>query len=505
MRILLVPLDDRPVNVTLPAMVAAVAGARCVAPPAALLGRAREPADPDALTDWVRDTAGAADAVVACLDTLAYGGLIASRTSGHPTADALGRWSVLADLRRERPELPVLAVSTVLRASDSYHGVEEPDYWPRYGRELHALGGALHRRYAGHDGTRLAELRAAVPDEVRRDFLTRRLRNHAANLDAVRLAATGVLSTLLVTSDDTAEWAAGTLEEGWLRHWIDALGAGDRVHVHPGADEVGSVLVARAVLGAAGLAPTVRVHCPVPGADRVAPYENVPVSVTAARQVRAAGGTVVTAGDADVHLVLHPPAPGGPGWHSDFRPDPDPAAVAPVAALAARLVRDGRLVAVADTRYANGADPVLLDALTAAADPYDLAAYAGWNTAGNTIGTAVAHALARYAGRTTGRGDEDAHRRLVAHRLLEDGGYQAGVRGRLERRLGGADVARLDGGTLADAESWLADALGEHLAAAPWGRGLRIAPGTVRLPWRRTFEVDFALGPADGGWPVVPR
>jgi hypothetical protein len=46
MRIALLPLDDRPVNGRLPAMVAAIAGAELLMPPVELLPRMREPSDP---------------------------------------------------------------------------------------------------------------------------------------------------------------------------------------------------------------------------------------------------------------------------------------------------------------------------------------------------------------------------------------------------------------------------------------------------------------------------
>jgi len=474
-------------------MVAAVAGADCQLPPPDVLGRFRTPADTDGIADWLGTAADGADAAVVCLDTLGYGGLIPSRITAEDTETVLRRWAVLRELRTAVPDRPLYGVSVVMRASNSYHGDEEPPYWPRVGRELHELGAVLHAERTGDPVAprRRAELESLVPQDIRADFLTRRLRNHVLNLEAIRLAAAGVFDTLLVTSDDTAEYAAGSVEGDWLRYWISALHAGGTVLAHPGADEVGSVLVAKALLRHAGLAPTVRVHCPVPGADaRIAPYENVPVAQTAARQVAAAGGRLVTDGPADLHLVLNPPAVDGAGWGVGFAPDPDPAAVAPVAATVRDLLGAGHLVALADVRYVNGADPLLLSHL--GAELTGLAGYAGWNTAGNTIGSVLGHGLARFAGLRTGTGDETAHRRLLGHRLLEDAGYQADVRNEVATALGGTG-ANLRPTDLADAERRVADGLADRLAAAPWRAGLRLVPGSVRLPWGRTFEVDFAL------------
>jgi hypothetical protein len=46
--------------------------------------------------------------------------------------------------------------------------------------------------------------------------------------------------------------------------------------------------------------------------------------------------------------------------------------------------------------------------------------------------------------------------------------------------------------TCAAIEAGLARIL-DSLRARGIGEGLRLAPGSVRLPWRRTFEVDFDL------------
>lgn len=490
----LVPLDERPVNVTLPQMAVATAGAECRVPPAELLASGRTPADRAGLADWLLQQSQQVSALVVCLDTLAYGGLIGSRISDQDTPDALSGWQVLDTIHTSRPDLPIFAVSVITRAANQDDAGEEPQYWQHYGRRLHALGGALHRRHNGVDHE-LSALIDQVPAATRTDYLSRRLRNHELNLEAIRRVADGTLTRLLITSDDTAAWSAGSLEDRWLRYWVEALELDEQVLLHPGADEVGICLSTRAVLAATPHVPTVRVHVPVPGGDRIAPFENRPIIETAHSQVQAAGAQIVDDGPADLHLVINPPSADGAGWHSNFVPDPAQRPIASVVQTVTSLVADGQQVAVADTRYANGADPVLVDELVAGLDPRRLAGYAGWNTAGNTLGAAIGHGLAWSTGIPDGRPDPAAHRRLIAHRLLEDRCYQAGLRGELETWLleRGWGNANLDDDQLVAAQDWLTDALDSALVAAPWGAGLHLQPESVQLPWRRTFEADFTL------------
>ncbi len=63
--------------------------------------------------------------------------------------------------------------------------------------------------------------------------------------------------------------------------------------MYPGADEVGAVLVARALVSAGGARPTWRVACGEDdGLTRIPNFENAPVRDSLVRQIVAAGGIV---------------------------------------------------------------------------------------------------------------------------------------------------------------------------------------------------------------------
>ncbi|MEO7375683.1 MAG: DUF4127 family protein, partial [Nakamurella sp.] len=284
LRIALVPLDERPVCTELPGMVAAVAGAAVTTPPADLMPRFRTPGDPAGLARWLQGQARNADEAVVSLDSLGHGGLVPSRLGAEPAGTVTRRWETL-----RRLAIPVHASAVVMRTPDADDATEEPAYYESYGRALHRLSGALHEHVGGNsDDDALTAARRAVPAGIRRDFFARRRRNHELNLHALGLATDGVVQTLVLTADDTAVAGVGSAEHEWLRHWVDWLEVGDRVLTYPGADEVGAVLVARALVGAAGAPLRVSIEADrAETLDRIAVYENVPVRVTAERQVTA--------------------------------------------------------------------------------------------------------------------------------------------------------------------------------------------------------------------------
>jgi hypothetical protein len=497
------PLDERPVNIGLPVGIAAIAGATLVLPPDELLPTLRRPGDADALGRWLEGTAPTTDAVIASLDMLCYGGLIAARTTADTTLSALTRLDVLRRLHAAHPALPLCAVSLVMRASNSYNPQEEPDYWARHGMELHKLGALHHRDLLGALGTtyagnaaELAALRAALPADIVADFERRRLRNHHVNLEAIALASEAVIDPLLITADDTAEHSAGSAEQIWLKQWTSVLPIAGEVLMYPGADEVAAVLVARQLGARFGVTPRFTVECAdPPGMERVAKYENSPMREAVDRQIRASGSAIV-ADPSAMALVVHAPDPKRrdhcgmviqtSGAQSIFDAD-DTTEATKTADLIASLLSAGRDVALADLRYSNGADPLLIEDLHRRGILLELVAYGGWNTAGNALGSVVAAAAAIQIGRAAGTLDATAARRVLLHRLIEDFAYMTDAR----RPLNAGAYTFPDRAEEAAAEQSIGAALDTTLKRLTGREDLGIAD--VRFPWHRSFEVDFTF------------
>jgi len=504
------PLDERPVNVGLPAGIAAIAGAKLILPPDDMLPKLRQAGDADGLGAWLEGTATSTDAVIASLDMLCYGGLIAARTTADTTLSALGRLNVLRRLHGAHPTLPLCAVSLVMRASNSYNPQEEPEYWAQHGMELHRLG-ALHHRdlletlAAGSfddNAGALAALRQSLPGEVIADFERRRLRNHHVNLEAIALASEGVIDPLLITADDTAEYSAGSVEQVWLRQWSKVLPIAGEVLMYPGADEVAAVLVARQLGHHHGVVPAFTVECAdPPGMLRIAKYENSPMREAVERQIRASG-SVITDDPKAMALVVHAPDPKrrdhcgmvisqtDPTRHDHDGSGFDAAdalEASKTAELILRLLGEGRAVALADLRYSNGADPLLVRELSERGVLLQIVAYGSWNTAGNALGSVVAAAAAIQIGAAAGTLDTGAARRMLLHRLVEDYAYQAVARrpynagvytfpDRVEEQAAGAAVA-------SDLTATLRQIAGRD----------DLSVTEVSFPWHRSFEIDFSI------------
>lgn len=490
--LLLVPLDERPVNMTHPALVAAVGHARVLLPPTDVLGRFRDPGDHDALVRWLDVNVDKVDAAIVSVDQMLYGGLVPSRLNNAAAATVMTRIAPLADLGRR---VPTTAFVTITRMPDHDDAAEEPDYWDRSGRDLHRLSTLLYQSAAGEMvSNQIADLRRVIGAHTVTDVMTRRLRNHSVVLAAVDLVARGGVQRLVVCLDDTTPTSLSVLEADWVRRWVDHLDITEAVTVHSGADEVGSTLVARTLTSRRTPRPTVSPVCATPGGlDLIPPYESRPLHAAVQAQIQAVGAEATEAADADVTLVVHPPTDQGVDWA--VGPYPAATATSGQRAMATtELVRAhldrGAAVAVADVAHPNGSDPELIAQLGHDGGLAELSGYAGWNTASNTVGSVLAHAVL-----TVAAGDRSAHQRLLTHRLLEDHGFQTVVRRQLRTWLR-EQGCHTDPGPqlLGQAEALAAELLGQQLAALPQlGRQFCLRPGSVRLPWGRTFHVEFDL------------
>lgn len=489
--------------------------------PTDLLGSRKRPADTAGIEEWLLSApSAAAVGAVLALDTLAWGGLIPSRQSGTDLATALRRLDALRRLKAERPELTLLAYSSIQRVSRDDDDAEEPDYYRQHGRAIFRRSVLEHRRLAltptTDEAAELEELRRRVPASVWADQLAIRERTAAVNLAALELVKDGVIDALVLNQDDTVEWGLNVMHRERLEREVRRGRLEDRVLVYPGADEVGQVLLARLAVAAAGRPPRVSAfYSSRRGADVRTAYEDRPLGDLVTVHLRAAGAIQAPPGGAvDLWLAVNSPSKAqGQGGvnHALAHAAAHPGALtgeelaaleraeAPVDGLDRSLpafratlraaLEDGARVTLADVAHVNGADDVLMTGLAGDGVLGRLSGYGGWNTAGNSLGSAVALGCLAAVG-----ADPAGLRLAVAARLVDDWLYQARTRTRLllEPELEPLGL----GGFLTEAqEAPVAERARTSVNAELQAFGLPYHLARLAFPWRRVFEIDYDLRP----------
>ncbi|MGC1381581.1 MAG: DUF4127 family protein [Candidatus Baltobacteraceae bacterium] len=484
------PMDDRPVTSQIPIMLGRIAGVPVTEPPPALRGRFLQPGHSDRMIAWLNREAAKpqTDAFVVSTDMLAYGGLIASRVPGPSYADAYTRLMALAHLRGEHPRAWIGAFGTVMRLAPTGIPAGTPFFaaYPAWSY-LQAYAN-LHDPPLPAELERAQTLRDLIGAPALDAYLATRARNLAIDRLLLKLTANGTIDRLVLGQDDAGPVGLHVREVRLLQDEAAAAQLGERASIEPGADELGTALIAHAIARTAKWTPRVAVRYSTPGgAAYQDPIEFAPISNAIDALIGVAGGV---RDEGRPEIVLYVRVPKTSAAQDD----------ATIAAMNADI-EAGRSVVLADLSYlasysdqAAFARRILASGLASQLD-----AYSSWNTNANTVGTALAEGIAAGAGRRMGTYDALAHRTLTFTRFLDDYAYHDEVRPDLNATLAAQGVS--DHTLLAPD---LAAAIAERDRALLWGYaetilaqldpGYHIAAMEIGLPWSRTFETSIDAG-----------
>jgi hypothetical protein len=429
---------------------------------------------------------------------LCYGGLVASRTLGAEPATAVERLGALRELRERRPEAVIYGFSTIMRLGKTVTCASD--------LEEHLLLRSYSQLLDRVERMGEAEARAELDDVAQQldpsllaEHLAVRRRNHAVNRAAVQLLADRVVDYLVLAQEDASPVGIHIPEQLALRDQIEEYRVADRAAITCGADEMTMALLARHLTDEAGRAPAIAAdYATESGSAIVAAFESRPLRETVLDHIGIAGGRSASPADCDAILFVHTPI----SAQSDIAEAPPPGQ-SPALAMQAESIVDrveaaagaGRLFGLADVAYCNGADPELVGALERRSALPRLGAFAGWNTAANTLGTVISQ-LCLMSSRSESVRDEPV-RRFLASRLVDDHGYQTCVRGKAVRYAEqiGADPLRL-GGARGEVEGFVSrqlEPLAHHYVSQLLG-DWAAEPVRVSLPWGRLFEAEVEVG-----------
>ena len=499
MNIVMLPVDARPAVREQVCDLVALSGAAASVPAKSALGYFRQPADRDALAEWLRRVAATANGLVLSLDMLVYGGLVPSRFIEGDAASLIVRLVLLREIKSAHPDKPIYAFTATMRLSNNNVNEEEKTYWDVYGERIWRWSFLTDRATVSQTATDqhaayIAE--QAVPENIRMDYLATRKRNFAVTVAALDLVQAGVIDRLILPQDDTAEYGFNIAERRQLQSIVTARGLRDKVAIYAGADEVAHTLCARMVHQCSAAA-VCRFYLsysdPANVSQLRARYEDRPIVDSLSAQIAAAGGMIVDSPDvADIYLLVHTSGVMQGDWAMrESLPVQMQTSPTWLTGAKAAMVR-GQHVALVDLAYANGGDPVVIDALKDVFDLRELMAYAGWNTASNSIGNLVAQCVLQRVTANAKKQTGQKNQRVLCLRLLEDYLYQSVWRQHIRDALSVAGKCEHD----MTADELQAFVAAKFIPAAnDWlvREKFDFRVTHIELPWQRTFEIDIQL------------
>ena len=490
-KIIYIPMDNRPVCLSYVQNTAKAAGFPLTVPPKDCIANYRNSGNEVKLWKWLEQEAPTAKAAVISTDSLNYGGLVASRKHHLINRMITKKISRLQTLHENNPSLKIFAFSTIMRTPEESIGNVEPDYYRFFGPSIFRLTQLNDKEdtdiLTGREASEKAELLRAIPEDLLYDWMRRRKVNMKANQELIDLSQKRVFHFLAIGKDDNAPLSQTHMEARHLVHYGGGLHK-KSFQIIPGVDQIGLLLVTRAINEITGDDPTLYVtYAPGRGGATVPLFSDESVTNSVADQIIAAGcKETIRIDNANVVLAVNTPYDGR--CQDSTSNENAPYSSNPNKQFAKELSKlvHGHKVSLADVSYANGADNGFMYALeNRDVIPY-LTAYNGWNTADNSIGFAIAQGV------LSPRMTKKARLNLLKVRYLDDWIYQANVRYRVSLDIDRHDFKlKYDLGKYYNSVLIHTNKLFKQYVNDD--KFLADTNYSVEFPWNRLFEVDIQV------------
>lgn len=431
--ILLIPLDSRPPCTDYVRDLAAMAGIRVLIPPTEFLDNYRRPGNVSAIRAWAAANISQADAAILSLDMLIHGGLLASRSGSGGEVGQSAALQLVQELHDRNPAAKLYAFHIIPRLFIADNPATEKYKQPM--AEWSVLQDTVSLFENPVDIAKLKRLEEIIPAEIRQNSRSLYTMNSRMNRKLVELTAKGVLTGLVLGQDDSAPFGLGNLERRRIEVEVEkSPSLAGRIFITRGTDEVALTLLGQVTLPPDAAPLKAYIHYTEPhAAETIMPYMPGTMARTVAEKMSlAAVEPAESESVADFILVVH-------AGDAHSRAD----ALSRQADRIKTWLKTGRPVAVIDLSRDFRADQTLLPHLKSRDVPvYQLLAYAGWNTASNSTGTALTQSAlllrSRAANGDTAAAavDREINRiGFLASRLLDDWYYQKVYRPRLNAQL----------------------------------------------------------------------
>lgn len=503
-KIVFIPLDERPCNLEYPLRLFKNRDdITVVYPPKSILGKKKIPANIEQVRKFIVDQISGADILVFATEMLAYGGLLPSRI--YSVTDSEAKVAAYRDyviqLKKINPQLVILASNLIMRTPRYSSNDEEPDYYGEYGAKIFRYGWLIDQKkrevLSPAELNELETIKKTVPQTYIYDYEQRRAANLKINMANMTLVKSKVIDYLAIPQDDSAPYGYTAMDQTVVYSAIKQNRLQNRVGTYPGADETGYTLLARAVqIVNKRQYKIYPFFASAVGQLQIPLYEDRPMVESVKSHILSAGAEIAaTPATADIILAVNTPGKKMIEAREQLtNPDVTYDTFRNLRAFVSEIsgyLATGKLVAVADSAYANGGDLELISMLDEQNLFNQIGVYRGWNTNCNTVGSAIGSTIIQLD-----LPQEIRFQELI-NNLIDDVFYQTIVRKMItDDYLPKYNMTYFDLKSDADQVATQAEKL-LHKSTARYLRktltGMSNYQIGIEFPWNRMFEVNCQL------------
>lgn len=380
-KIILVPLDTRPPCQKMVIEAGKMAGVEVVTPPSEIMDYYTKPSDTKALRAWLLENISQSDGVIISIDQLLHGGLLASREAGSKEDESAEIIAFLQQLKAIAPDKPIYAFNVLPRITPPPTLESDSKKIIKISRLIDEINIFGNR----DDMELLEDLQTEINLEDLTTYKDLFKRNTELNKALINLTNQQVITKLIIGQDDGEDFGIPNMEKRSLLNYLHSQNIPtDKVMLTKGADEVALSLFASFLQEKNNYKPKVFVeYNDDDAAGTIMPFMAGSVGSTVKEKLTIANAQIVD-----------PPSKAGLILYVYIGNDTNTATRITAAQQIKKYLASGKKVALVDLSKHFYAEESLFPILLKEQVPInELTAYAGWNTASNSIGTALANAI----------------------------------------------------------------------------------------------------------------
>ena len=379
--IVVLPLDGRPPCTKFVSDLGLLASVKVILPPNVLLGNYTEPAQRNALVNWLNENIENADSAIISSDLLIHGGLVGSRIPIGTFDDENAFLNYLELLHKNNSDKSIYVFSIIPRLLIADQLI--PDSWWQW----HLMRWAALQDIQDTFGDPLSfkELQSFVdeiPPEIIDKYTALYRNNNNFNHKLLDTAIKNNIGMLIIGQDDGQPFGLPNRNRNRALFYLEHNNLLTKYHTTRGADELGCLVLAADRNQKWQYSPKIFVEYSSPRvADIIMPFMSCSVGETVNEKIAIIGGKPVDDPlQADFILYVH--------CGNDTTAD-----LQKTASHLKDLIIGKTPVALVDLSANYDIKETIFPHLINNNTPLvRLAAFAGWNTVSNSVGTAVAQA-----------------------------------------------------------------------------------------------------------------
>ena len=416
-KVLLVPLDSRPPCRDFPVVLGKMADYEVIIPPSRAQDYYTEAGDTALMEEWLFETIPSANYAIISIDQLMHGGLLSAREKAATEEEMDVFIEKIRKLREKNSRIPIYAFYVLPRMSPQ---ADVENHKER--QALMELSRLMGKQNAGLpvDENKILRLMEQISDEHLTNYIEKIDSNTLFALKLSLLAKEGVITRLILSQDDGELYSIPNIEKENIRNFLNENEiTSDKVFITHGADEIAMTLLAEIKAKEAGLSPKIHIqYNDEKVKDKVLPFMAVSLEECVNEKIAMLyGEDVPMSKDADFTLYV--------SSNSTDTMNTRKRSVEDIFTLTKE--NEVALVDLSEHyRFAEILLPLLINERFAV---NKLLAYSGWNTASNSIGTALAAGIIYSATKKRAKTDTDILRThyyrltFLNNRILEDAYY----------------------------------------------------------------------------------